>query len=145
MAREAIREPVRTVAGKTRKRKSGSDQYYIDPSLIPPGVSYEWKREATYGAKDYSYTMGLQENGWEPVPAARHPNFMPPGYSGAIERGGLVLMERPIELTEEARQEDYQNALAPIRANAQRLGEAGPGEAPRTKAVIKTSLGEIPD
>lgn len=112
------------VEPRTRKRKGGQalDQFAVDPSMIPPGMTYEWKRVSTLGARDPSYEVLLAEQGWEPVPVERHPNFMPTGYRGPIERGGLVLMERPVELTEEARAEAARDAFEVVRTKEEQLG-----------------------
>lgn len=120
--REEARTPIRTSGrveaigrdGKPVSRKrpgGGADQFYIPGHIIPEGWSYEWKRATVFGQVDRAHQIHLGENGWTPVPASRHDGmFMPPGDKGAIERDGLVLMERPVVLTEEAREEDRQAA-----------------------------------
>ena len=55
--------------------------------------------------------------GWQPVPASRHPEMVPPplpGYEGmevsVIRRGGLILCERPTREVEQAKIErDIEN------------------------------------
>jgi Kef-type K+ transport system membrane component KefB len=39
--------------------------------------------------------------GWETVDAKRHPEMMPKGYVGSIEREGMLLCERPLEITQD--------------------------------------------
>jgi hypothetical protein len=59
----------------------------------------------------------LAQVGFTPVPAERHPGrFLPAGYTGSIIIGGMILMERPEELEQEARDEDR------MRARAQKIG-----------------------
>jgi hypothetical protein len=41
--------------------------------------------------------------------------MMPTGHTGAIEKEGMVLMERPQYLTDEARQEDYDYAMGEVQ------------------------------
>ena len=82
----------------------GSDEYYIELGIIPEGWSYEWKVRTVLGAEDPAHQVALARKGWEIVPASRHPELMPMGYKGVeITRKGMVLMERPLEITEEAR------------------------------------------
>lgn len=89
-----------------RRRRRTDDKFYFDPKKIPDGWSYEWKREYCYGKLDIDHQVNLRENHWTPVPASRHPELMPIGAEGAITKDGMVLMERPLYLTEEAREED---------------------------------------
>ena len=53
------------------------DEFYIDPSDIPDGWSYEWKRRTVLGAEDPAYQVALARSGCEPVPTSRHPSYMP--------------------------------------------------------------------
>lgn len=130
--RETVRESVRPnkkeVIGRngkslSRKRGGNVDRFYIPPNLIPEGWSYEWKREVTYGQEDTAHMMHMAENGWTPVPASAHPGyFMKDGHEGPIRRDGMILMERPIELTQEARREDEINAKNLMQAQKEQLG-----------------------
>jgi hypothetical protein len=100
----------------------GEDSFYVDPNTIPDGWSYEWKRKFVYGAEDPSYTIQVMQAGWEPVPTSRHPELMPVGStSPIIERKGMVLMERPAEITAEARQLDLNNARNRLRRKEDQL------------------------
>jgi hypothetical protein len=111
-------EAQRAPEGKrlTRNRRQGEDAFYINPKIVPNGMSYEWKRESVYGLKDNDHQIGLRENHWRPVPASRHPGMVLDPKDGAIRKSGMVLMERPSYLTEEARHEDLQNAIAQVQS-----------------------------
>lgn len=127
--REEVREPTRKVVahGRTRKRKGIVDQFHIPAELIPEGWDYQWCRKSVWGQPDVAHQIGLQENGWTNVPSERHQGmFMPPDYKGEIERGGLVLMERPVELTQEARAEEAKAAKTLVDAQREQLGLAMP-------------------
>lgn len=130
---EPVREGIRE-----RKRKGGgvSDRFYVDPASIPPGVSYEWKRHKLLGASDPAYDVEMREQGWEPVDVERHPNFMPNGYVGSIIRDGMILMERPVELTREAQEEDRVNALSAVRAKEAQLSGTPAGTLERVKPTV---------
>jgi len=122
--RDAGREPVHAQK-RTRRRKNTvtEDIYYIPLDEIPEGSSYEWKRWAVNGMEDPFYIAQMRDQGWEPVDPKKHPSWLPPGYSQPhIIKGGQILMERPVELTEEARAEGRQLARRQIREAEQRLG-----------------------
>lgn len=81
----------------------------------PDGWSYEWKMKAVMGWVDPSHYNRITVGGWEPVEAKRHPEMMPKGYVGSIEREGMILCERPMEITEERRNRDLINARQQVK------------------------------
>jgi hypothetical protein len=90
---------------------------------IPEGLTYEWKRFSTVGEEDHFYLAEMRRQGWEPVDPKAHPNWVPKGYDKPhIIRGGLLLMERPEELTKEARAEVRALSLQRMAEAEQRLG-----------------------
>lgn len=124
---DAQREPEH-VNGRTRRRKRNAyavvDEFYIPIEEIPEGLTYEWKRWSVHGQEDPYYIAQMREQGWEPVPPSRHPNWLPPGYNAStIIKGGQILMDRPRELSEEAREEDRQAARHQIVVAEQKLGK----------------------
>ena len=111
----------------------GNDEYYIELGIIPDGWSYEWKVRTVLGAEDPAHQVALARKGWEIVPASRHPELMPMGYKGVeITRKGMVLMERPLEITEEARKAEYRRARMQMRDKEAQLTQAKGGEFDRT-------------
>jgi len=122
------RAPIRTdVRERKRKNDSATDIFAIPAHLIPPGTSLEWKRESTFGAEDPHYMVSLHDQGWRPADVSMIPELMPEGYKGAIRMKGMVLMERPIELTREAQAEDQRNARRAVQAKEQQLGATPAG------------------
>lgn len=112
---------------------SGTDEFFVEPGIIPSGWSYEWKRHTVLGAEDPAHQVSLQRKGWEIVPAPRHPEMMPLGYTGGmIIRKGMVLMERPLVITEEARDVEKRRARLQVRAKEDQLSAAKPGQFDRT-------------
>lgn len=100
----------------------GVDEFFIDPRIIPEGWSYEWKRLTVKGEPDPTYEVALANKGWEPVPAYRHPELMPKGWKGeTITRRGQILMERPLEITNEVKSADYRRATGQVRAKEEQL------------------------
>lgn len=105
----------------------GIDEFAAPPA--PDGWTYEWKRKEVMGKEDHTYQTQLLRKGWEPVPAERHPEMMPAGMKdGSIERKGLVLMERPKEITDEAREIERRRARQQVRIKEDQLSAAPPGQ-----------------
>ena len=121
----------------------GMDDFYIDQGIVPPGWSYEWKRKTVMNQEDPAYQVQLQRTGWDPVPASRHPSYMPDGgrYS-TIERKGMVLMERPLELTEEAKNVELRKARNQVRHKEAQLNSAPDGQFGRDHDQVKPRIGK---
>ena len=100
----------------------GTDEFYIDPRIIPDGWSYEYKRYTVLGLQDPSYQVSIAQRGWEAVPASRHPELMPDNYVGqTIERKGMILMERPMEITKEVQDLEKRKAREQVGQKEQQL------------------------
>lgn len=111
----------------------GTDDFYIDLSDIPPGWTYEWKRKLVLGAEDPAYMVALARAGWEPVPTSRHPSYMPDGGNyPTIERKGMILMERPTEITDDARENERRKARNQVRQKEAQLNSAEGGHFERS-------------
>jgi len=68
--------------------------------------------------------VALARKGWESVPASRHPELMPMGYKGGeITRKGMVLMERPLEITQDARNAELRKARMQMRDKEAQLSQ----------------------
>jgi hypothetical protein len=121
------------IKGHIGSLDEGTDEFWIDPSSIPDGWSYEWKRHTIYNQEDPSYQVHLARMGWEAVPANRHPEMMPAGdTSNVILRKGMVLMERPLEITSEAKAIELRRARAQVRAKEDQLAAAPQGQFERS-------------
>lgn len=137
------REPVHSKPVRTRRRKNiqSEDQFWLPIEEIPEDCTYEWKRLSVMGQEDPFYIAQQREQGWEPVMATRHPNWLPPGYDKPhIIKGGLILMERPKELTQEARREERQMAKRQVREAEERLGMTPRGEMTRNFPGINVGV-----
>lgn len=141
-------------AAEIRKHNEGqnfgeADRFAIDPRMIPDGWSYEWKRKTLWGKEDPAHDVEMARLGWEPVPASRHPELMPKGNYQTIERDGMILMERPKVLTDEAHSANLKKARLQVKAKEAQLNQAPDGtlprdEDPRTRASIKKSFEAMP-
>jgi len=128
--------------------EEGSDEFFIPLHYVPDGWTYEWKRHTIYNQEDPAYQVQLAREGWEVVPASRHPDLMPQGEHPFISRKGMVLMERPKEITDESRAYDLRKARAQVHAKEQQLGHAPDGQFGRnhdkTRPKIAKSYAPIP-
>jgi hypothetical protein len=122
----------------------GADEFYINPAIIPEGWSYEWKLFSILNEEQSSYQVTLARTGWEPVPADRHPELMPRGTKEkTVMRRGMQLMERPLEITMEARQIEREKARRQVRIKEDQLTAAPPGQFGRdNKGEPLTRLGK---
>lgn len=113
-----------------RRTTSSTDPFYVPREIVEPGWSYEWKRHAVLNQEDPGYAAELNMNGWTPVPAERHPGmWAPEGTQGPIIRQGLMLMERPEALTQEARDEERKAARQALASQQALFGQrVGDGE-----------------
>lgn len=142
IARASIRTEVRT---RNRSSNNTIDEFNIPRHLYPDGTDLEWKMESVTGKEFPQYQVKMHEQGWRPVDASVIPELVPHGYKGAIRRDGLVLMERPMELTLEARAEAYQNAQREVRIKeAQLRGSTGPFNEDRPGTGLKVSRTIVP-
>jgi hypothetical protein len=91
----------------------GTDKFACPPA--PDGWSYEWKMKAVMGWEDPSHYNRIASGGWETVEAKRHPEMMPKGAVGAIEREGMLLCERPQEITDERKARELIKARQQVR------------------------------
>jgi len=160
-ARSDVRPAMREESPAERARKraaeirghadldEGTDEFYVPPDLIPDGWTYEWKRYSTYNQIDSSHIRELERKGWTFVPAARHPQLVAIGDSGnIILRKGLVLMERPTEIVEEARLIERRRAAEQVRSKEEQLAGTPEGTMTRdhskARPQIKKSFEAIP-
>lgn len=91
--------------------QGGTDPFAIDPVIMPAGWVYEWKRYSVMNQPDHTYHAKLHRSGWRPVHADKHDGvFLPPGTTGSIIVDGLILMEIPVALYGEAKQDEKRAA-----------------------------------
>lgn len=124
----AAEERARVIAENDDGSLDTADQFKFDQSIVPPGWDYQWKTKTVMGAEDPGYKVQLQKAGWTPVPARRHPEMMPVGYTGdTIERKGQILMEMPKSVVDRRRIMDKNAALDQVRIKERQLSSAPPG------------------
>lgn len=117
-----IRAPQR--APQRRRIFTPGNRFEYDESKTPPGMVYQWVRATLAGQEDPENLILAEQNGWQCVPAGRHPELA--GQRAApeseIRRGGLVLMEQPKEWAQEAKEMDEFAARHAVESQISRLG-----------------------
>jgi hypothetical protein len=103
----------------TRRRVMTGDPLDVPANEIPHGWDYQWNPVTILNKGINEILQGdlqMYQNGWRPVPSARHAGrWTPVGYEGDVVVGGLRLEERPTSLGDEARAEDTAHAKAQLR------------------------------
>ena len=121
--RDGVRSGPRTYVGRdgeelSRTRKSGLDPFFVPKNFPPQGWEYQWCATAAVGNKEVVRSQNIEffQNGWRPVPAKRHDGFfLPKGEDGPVIVRDQMLMERPTEMCQDARDEDQRNAVKQMR------------------------------
>lgn len=139
--REDMREPMRPQTDRERADARAAEilgtgelldhqaKYELPEGIEPDGWSYEWKAMSIAGKLNDQHINNLKQNGWEFVPASRHPELVGAlaGTTKIIERDGQVLMERPKQITDMVRQRDRDRARQQVRSKEAQLKQAPPG------------------
>lgn len=114
------------------------DKFY---AVAPPGWSYNWKRFSTWNKEDPQYLASQARFGWSPVPAHRHRELLFPEYADeSIIIDGLILMERPQELTDLRKKLDYESAVSQVTMKEASMADAPEGTAPRNHPEVRPRI-----
>lgn len=125
--RQAQRAPQRSAQrsapGQRHKLRTAINRFEYDESKQPEDMDYQWVRVTMLGKEDVEHQVNCEINGWNPVPPSRHPELtgtrLQVGES--IVRGGLMLCERPKEISNEARNEDREKAARQVNDHIKRI------------------------
>lgn len=101
---------------RLRKGIANTSPTHIPQEMIPEGIDLQWVTDTVYGQPDIQARQSFEINGWRPVTPQMWGGrfegmFTKPGHTGEINVMGSVLMERPMELTLEARAEEASQAV----------------------------------
>lgn len=124
---EPVREEIRETRQRVRKGFVGSTDIPLSlrEKYGARGMDLQWVTVSVNGQPTPQVRAGYEVNGWQPLLGKDAPDiaslFMPKGWHGEIEVSGLVLMERPMELTLEARREEYAAAKQQLGAQVHKL------------------------
>lgn len=123
---------INEIRGTATYQMDAASEFDLPLDIIPDGWTYQWCRKSTLGREDTDNMMARLATGWAPVPVKRHAFLMPANWAGDyIERKGLILMEKPTVLVQEARERDNREALDAVRNKEEALGLTPQGELPR--------------
>ena len=136
--RKAVREPIREGEIKLRSGEYAGrngevlkrapfkfgNKFDIPDDVKEPGWSYQWIRHSIYNSTDYSEMSAMKRAGWREV----HPDALkgyfreqtPEGQSCIIDEG-LVLVERPQGMTDDAHREMRESANHHYRAQIHKI------------------------
>jgi len=109
---------------------------------------FNWKRYEVYGEHNFSEWLTNERQGWRPALHEQFPGrFAPPGTTGMVRVKDMVLMQRPMRLTAQARAEEYAKANRAMQANRQVMAATPEGQAPRVVLADRTAREaiEIPE
>jgi len=124
----------------------GVDEFKLPRA--PDGWTYEWKTKSVMGAINHAHLTELRRQGWEEVPTSRHPEEMPlGGHDTVIERKGMILMQRPTVIVEEARAIQIAKARNQVRFKEEQLSgtpEGGLGHRNHDQVKPRISKGYEP-
>lgn len=137
--------------GHVNGLEDATDSFFVPPEIIPDGWTYEWKRKSTFNKEDPAYAVQLARDGWEPVPLNRckkHKAMMPTNWDGStIEHQGMILMERPEEITQAYRDIELRKARAQVRQKEAQLSASPEGtftrDDPRVSPKIRKSYSPV--
>lgn len=121
--REPVHESMRPAAQKYEMLDDeDDDRLKVPQELIPDGMDYQWVTDSILGQPQPQRRARFERRAWTPVPAERHDGmYMPKGFKGEINVDGLVLMERPLELSIRARQKEKMKAREQVYVREQQL------------------------
>ena len=95
-------------------------------------IDFNWKRFETYGKPDYAEQRMYGDQGWKPVQHHHFPGrFAPPGTQGPVIIKDMILMERPMRLTVQARSEEILEATRAMQVHRQKVADTPEGHSPR--------------
>jgi len=141
--RIAARLRAEQIRGHIGNLDEGTDEFRAPPA--PPGWEYEWKTKKVMNQENHSYMTELFRTGWAYVPTSRHPEMMPAeGKESAIERKGMVLMERPKEINDEVRAIELNKARSQVRHKEAQLSGTPEGQMDRTLSKVSKKYEPMP-
>lgn len=120
------------------------DEFKILDGIIPEGWGYEWKTKFVFNQEDTGRMLEYRRQGWEEVPANRHPEMMAKDSDEQfIVRKGMVLMECPATIIADFRLRDLNKARKQMGERQILNKQASDGQFERTGIRQFSSFGAI--
>lgn len=123
--------------------RTPANRFDVNLDLKPAHISYQWWAESVMGQEQQQDMIDAQSNGWEPVPAGRHPELTgaAPNSLEPIRIGGQILMQRPQEITDYVREMEKRVATEQVSSQFERLQlGASKGGAAKTVKLERTMV-----
>lgn len=114
---EWVDEHGRPIVRQSRESRE-RNQFDLNPKKTQRGYAYEWKTSTVLNQPmGAQYTAEYRGGGWMPEKAKDWPEFAEPGApaDGPVVFQGQILVKRPKHMDLEAKQEDYNYAVAQQR------------------------------
>lgn len=117
----------RRLEARIAELKPKIDVLYVSPlhvpdEVIPLGWTYHWVRTSLLDVPDVKRESFCKMNGWNPVPADRHPEIFNMGLTGRkitdhgyVEYCGLLLCEMPTYIYDKIKQKISDQHLSEVR------------------------------
>jgi hypothetical protein len=160
-AKEPIRTQVRTPSpvlkkGEYRGRDGeilrrdnprSANPFDFPESVKEKGWSYQWIRADVLGSSDFSEVSVMRRAGWREVKPSQLNGFFERECPGAdcIERGGLVLMERPEQMTRDAQDEQLREANRKYAAQVNKRADADSPLPPGVVPMLREVYADTPE
>jgi len=110
------------------------------PEQVAKEIDFNWKRFETYGRPDYAEQRTYAQQGWRAVQHHHFPGrFAPEGSSGPVIFKDMVLMERPMRLTVQARNEEITAATRAMQVHRRKVRETPEGHSERIVYADRTT------
>jgi hypothetical protein len=105
------------------RNRVSDDALDVPPHFKLEGFDYQWVRTSCYNEPDLANVSTSYEAGWRPVPQKAMPGYLgsKADSAEAITYRGLMLMERPMEFTIQAREENEAAAYRQLIAQHERF------------------------
>lgn len=127
--------------------RTAANRFEIEHDRIPEGMSYQWIATTVIGKDNREELVAMQQNGWTPVPAGRHPELTgaKPDDETPIERGGQMLHERPAEITDMVRDDEAEAAAEQMDTQLERVAAKSRGNQASRVTKISRKMVAISD
>lgn len=134
IAQTPAREPVRATS-RTIGASGGTNKYTIAPEILHKlameGWDLQWNLDSVLGKPETQARTAMERQGWVSVTGLMWDglfdgHYNAKGYAGEINVEGQVLQARPMELTQQARAEELQNARQARYVEAQKIKQGTP-------------------
>ena len=111
------------IVSRVGVREGFFNEFDVPESDRNPKFDTYWARQSCLGKPDHANMNSIGRGGWEPAEPKNYPNVMPDQRGKrTLERDGFILMERPVQLSNRAFDEQRYEALSLRETQAESFG-----------------------